>query len=136
MNTLTTYAQNREDLYLYGLIGNIDKGFYVDVGANHEKLHSVTRLFYERGWSGINVEPNPLLYKEFPKKRRRDINLQIGISDRNGTMSLRVYPNQDGLSTLAEDIKLNHLSSGYEYEDFKIKVRTLKHIFKAHNVRK
>ena len=78
--TLITYAQNREDLYLFALIGHIENGFYVDVGANHERLHSVTRLFYERGWSGINIDANPTLIAEFAAERPKDTNVNVGVS--------------------------------------------------------
>ena len=60
---LVTYAQNREDLYLYALLGD-GPGFYVDVGANHPTFHSVTKFFYDRGWNGINIEPNTELVRE------------------------------------------------------------------------
>ena len=33
------------------------EGFYVDVGAADPEVDSVTHAFYERGWSGINIEP-------------------------------------------------------------------------------
>lgn len=131
---LISSAQNREDLYLYALIGHISKGFYVDVGANHADLHSVTKLYYDKGWQGINIEPNPILYKQLQQKRRRDINLNIGVSDRNGKLSFRTYPNQDGLSTFSDVIKKLHEDDGYEYEDSDVQVKTLSSILKAQKV--
>ena len=35
------------------------EGFYVDVGASIPDDDSVTFHFYERGWRGVNVEPDP-----------------------------------------------------------------------------
>ena len=32
-------------------------GFYVDVGAGHPEIASVTKHFYDLGWHGINIEP-------------------------------------------------------------------------------
>src|SRR5208337_2713547 len=34
-------------------------GTYLDIGAAHPVQHSNTYFFYERGWSGLCVEPNP-----------------------------------------------------------------------------
>ena len=50
---VVSYAQYREDLTLAALLHEKEKGFYVDVGANHEEIDSVTKYFYERGWSGF-----------------------------------------------------------------------------------
>ena len=33
-------------------------GFYVDVGAADPVNLSVTKWFYDLGWSGLNIEPN------------------------------------------------------------------------------
>lgn len=44
-----TYAQEFEDLVLYVVLKNINKVFYIDVGANDPTHLSVTRAFYERG---------------------------------------------------------------------------------------
>lgn len=54
---IISYAQNFEDVMLWRALGHIEKGFYVDVGAGDPKLESVTKLFYDMGWNGINIEP-------------------------------------------------------------------------------
>ncbi len=55
----TSYAQNFEDVMLWRALRHIDQGYYIDVGAWSPELDSVTKAFYEHGWHGINVEPNP-----------------------------------------------------------------------------
>ena len=80
MNELISYAQNREDVYINWLLSGKNKGFYVDVGANDPVHDSVTKFFYDRGWSGINIEPINEHYKNLTKERPRDINLQIGVA--------------------------------------------------------
>lgn len=54
---IVSYAQNFEDVMLWRALGHIENGFYVDIGAQHPTIDSVSKAFYERGWSGINVEP-------------------------------------------------------------------------------
>ena len=61
-------------------------GFYIDVGANDPTLESVTKAFYERGWSGINIEPSPKYYARLCAERARDINLPMAVSDREGEL--------------------------------------------------
>ena len=45
---IVSYSQNREDIILSAFFGNIDKGFYVDVGAFYPDIDSVTKYFYDR----------------------------------------------------------------------------------------
>jgi hypothetical protein len=54
-----SYAQNREDVVLFRALGHVPSGRYVEVGANHPTHDSATRAFYDRGWSGVTVEPVP-----------------------------------------------------------------------------
>ncbi len=53
-------------------------GFYVDVGAGDPVELSVTKWFYDLGWSGINIEPNPTFYQRLVAERVRDVNLNCG----------------------------------------------------------
>jgi uncharacterized membrane protein len=78
---VVSYAQSREDILLAAFFADDEIGFYVDVGACHPVLHSVTKYLYDRGWRGMNIEPLPAGAAAFAKGRPRDINLQLGISD-------------------------------------------------------
>ncbi len=80
-----SYAQEGEDMVLRRIFDAKQTGFYVDVGAHHPKRFSNTYIFYQRGWSGINVEPNPTSIQNFKRERPRDINLQVGISELPGS---------------------------------------------------
>lgn len=62
------------------------KGFYIDVGAHHPHRFSNTLHFYQHGWRGINIEPTPGAIKLFKLWRKRDINLDIGITAQAGTL--------------------------------------------------
>lgn len=124
-----SYAQYHEDIILASLLRDTKKGFYVDVGANHEEYHSVTKYFYIRNWSGINIEPIPRLIKEFEKKRKRDINLKAAVSNKPGELKFREYPKQDGLSTFDKHAQAENEKLGYQYEDYRVPVLTLEIIF-------
>ena len=64
-----------EDVMTARLFDDTHRGFYVDVGAAHRDLLSVTRHFYDRGWSGVNVEPTFCFYPLVCDARPREINL-------------------------------------------------------------
>ncbi|MDT9694257.1 hypothetical protein Q5762_39180, partial [Streptomyces sp. P9(2023)] len=72
---IVSYAQNFEDVMLWRALGHIENGFYVDIGAQHPTIDSVSKAFYERGWSGINVEPVDEYITLLQAERGRDINL-------------------------------------------------------------
>lgn len=127
-----SFAQNHEDIIINSFFKENEKGFYVDLGANHPVNDSVTKLFYNRGWSGINIEPNEQLYKLLKLDRPRDINLKIGISSESGTLELRQYLSH-GLSTFSkkmiDEYKKHPNQLTDTYKDYKVPVKTLKEVF-------
>ena len=129
------YAQNREDLILEAFFPGEDEGFYVDVGAYDPNIDSVTKMFYLKGWRGINIEPQPARYKKFVRARRRDVNVQCGISSNEGKQVLRVYPN-GGLSTFSQAMKEEHDEEQLSFQEMSIKMIALKNLFKRHKVSK
>jgi hypothetical protein len=50
-----SYAQNYEDVILWRAFRDLERGFYVDVGAADPEALSGTHAFYGRGWSGMNA---------------------------------------------------------------------------------
>lgn len=72
---IISYAQNFEDVMLWRALGHVEKGFYIDVGANDPLADSVTKAFYEKGWRGINIEPLANHFADLQRERTRDINL-------------------------------------------------------------
>ena len=132
---LVSYAQNREDLILFVLLHKVKTGFYVDVGANDPVIDSVTKFFYDKGWRGINIEPIPFLYEQISKNRRRDINVNVAVSNKEGVLELREYGHgKHGWSTLSADIKRDHISEK-DHKDYKVKVTTLRNIFRKYQVK-
>jgi FkbM family methyltransferase len=79
---VVSYTQNVEDVRLWRVFGKLDGGFYVDVGAGDPTNGSVTRLFSDHGWSGINIEPGPA-FDALAEARPRDVNIRgvVGASE-------------------------------------------------------
>lgn len=100
---VSSYSQYGEDLILKGLMerDQIDlskKGFYLDVGAHHPTRFSNTKLFYDLGWGGINIEPNEGIKNLFDKTRPRDKTLEIGLGKRCGYQKFFLY-NESALNS-------------------------------------
>jgi len=134
-NQFVSYSQNREDLIIDVLLGSPEKGFYVDVGANDPVIDSVTKHFYDKGWTGINVEPIKKLHKLLVKSRSKDININKGISDKRGNLKLREYTGLDGHSTFSETTKKSK-DTNQEYSEYNVEVITLKELFNKNKIKK
>jgi FkbM family methyltransferase len=83
-DSFVSYSLNFEDVIFHRLFSDGQIGFYVDVGAGHPRLENDMFAFYQRGWSGINIEPNHRLHAALTEDRPRDANLRLGLSDRMG----------------------------------------------------
>lgn len=131
-----TYSQGEEDLIIDKLLKYKQKGFYVDVGAYDPHRLSNTKRFYKKGWTGINIEPNIYGYRKFEKKRPKDINLNIGISNKNNTLTFYQFT-PDTLSTFSENEANYYKGMGYKVEQtYKVPVVTLKKVLQKHAVNK
>jgi FkbM family methyltransferase len=106
-----SYSQMGEDLiidFLFQLRG-IKKPTYIDIGAHHPYYLNNTAIFYLKGCRGINIEPDPLLFKKFIKKRKKDINLNYGVLDIKAEMEYYIMSSKT-LNTFSKH-------RAYEYQN-------------------
>lgn len=83
-----SYGQNGEDLFLTLLLGyERTNGVYVDVGCFQPIVFSNTYIFYQRGWKGLAIDPNPQFRQAWRRYRPRDTFLNLGISKNRGRMA-------------------------------------------------
>jgi len=129
--TFISYAQNFEDVMLWRSLGHVSNGFYVDVGAAWPDTDSVTKAFYERGWQGVNIEPNPEHYAKLLECRPNDVNLDLALSDKPGSLLMN-FISGTGLSTLDEKIASHHVSAGWGVEKKKVNVKTLASVWNSY----
>jgi FkbM family methyltransferase len=67
-------------------------GVYVDIGAAHPTVTSLTWPLYKAGWRGVNVEPVRSRFQLFVEQRAEDLNLHLSVASRAGTMEFRDPP--------------------------------------------
>ena len=124
----TSFSQNLEDVMLWRALKDIDKGFYIDVGAAWPDTDSVTKAFYDLQWHGINIEPDFEFYQLLRDQRPRDINIPNAIADKAGWLTLNRFDGT-GLSTLNTKLAQEHEAAGYQSIADEIEVKTLKEIW-------
>jgi len=92
---------------LYRALGSIERGVYIDIGAQHPTIDSVSRAFFERGWFGVHVEPVPEYAAMLREARPGDVVIQAAVSNAVGEITLTVFPDT-GLSTVVESVAEGH----------------------------
>jgi len=98
-----SYSQEGEDLILLRIFEKKRIGFYVDVGAHHPFRFSNTYLFYRLGWRGINIDATPGSMKLFNKFRKRDINVEVAIGEKEEILTFYIF-NEPALNTFDENL--------------------------------
>lgn len=110
MHAIKSYSQEGEDMILKRIFEGKQQGFYIDVGAHHPQRFSNTHYFYQRGWNGINIEPNPDAVSVFQRLRRRDTNVQCGVGEKEGTIVYYKF-NEPALNTFDETVVEDRLKN-------------------------
>lgn len=111
--SFVSYSQNMEDVLLWRALKEVEAGFYIDVGAADPEEYSVTRAFYDRGWSGINIEPLGDYFQRLTEQRTRDQNIRAVLGAKSGIARLNAIPGT-GLSTLDDGVAEKHKAAGWE----------------------
>jgi FkbM family methyltransferase len=121
-----SYAQNFEDVMLWRALGHVENGVYVDVGAQHPRIDSISRAFYERGWRGVHIEPVPAFAQLLRQDRPDETVLQVALGEREGTIELNVFADT-GLSTaIASYAERHQQERGYAVERIQVPMLTMR----------
>lgn len=131
-----SYSQTGEDLivdFIFKHIG-IPRPSYIDIGAHHPFYLSNTALFYEKGCKGLNIEPDPALFKLFPKYRANDCNLNVGIGTASGNADFYIISSST-LNTFSKKTAESYINEGdFPIVDIvNIKLDTVANIIEEHN---
>lgn len=126
-----SYSQCGEDLIVKFIFDNLNiiNPTYLDIGAHHPYYLSNTALFYKNGSRGINIEPDPSLFKQFLKDRTEDTNLNVGIGDKNEILDFYIISSPT-LNTFSKTEAEKYIEEGdYKIQEIKkIEVLSLSEI--------
>jgi FkbM family methyltransferase len=130
-----SYAQNLEDYHLSLAFAGQVTGTYIDIGAGHPIADNVSFWFYERGWQGIVVEPQPELAALYERLRPRDLAVRGLVGRHGGETDFYAVDRLHGLSTTVEHLARNAKAFGVDYQTVRMPVTTLANLCETHNVR-
>jgi FkbM family methyltransferase len=125
--TFISYAQNYEDLMLWRALKHVERGTYIDVGANDPTIDSVTCAFYKQGWHGINIEPLHIHFDDLVRERPHDINLLCAVGSSSGEAEIWECDVR-GWATLSKKIVEQHTAEGHMGVFHKVPMFTLTEI--------
>ena len=97
-----SYSGGAQDLIIDRFFKNNKKGVYIDVGCYHPFNGNNTKLLYDKGWSGINIDLDFHTIDFFNYIRKRDENINIAISDVEGEQELYFFHNRSAINSLSE----------------------------------
>ena len=123
--TFISYSRNFEDVILNRLFPIHKTGFYVDVGAGQPRFENDTFFLYQRGWRGINIEPNRELHTALVRDRPRDTNLQLALSDQDSDAIVYYELAGSGLSTCDAEMAAQYKAVGRNIVPREIPAATL-----------
>jgi len=124
-----SFAQNGEDVVLWRTLGHLPKGQWIDVGANDPDTDSVTRVFSDAGWTGINIEPMEPVFSNLCERRPNVINLRIAVEDVDGERKYFAVGAGRGLSTNDPYAADQYRQSGMSVEEVIVPTRSLASIW-------
>lgn len=127
-----SYAQHGEDVILWRALRGTPR-FYVDVGAFDPTEDSVTRALYERGWRGMNVEPQAQRLARFELERPEDINVLGAAGDHDGSQTLH-RPRIDGWATVKAEVAAGYRADGDTPERITVPAWTLDTLFARYGI--
>lgn len=102
-----SYSQQGEDLYITTLLGyEKSEGTYVDIGCCKPIHYSNTYIFYERGWNGLAIDPNPQFQDEWRRYRPRDTFLNYSIAREHKRMAYMRHRSGPEKNTVIEECEI------------------------------
>jgi FkbM family methyltransferase len=128
--SITSYAQNFEDVMLWRALGHIERGMYIDVGAQDPVIDSVSLAFHEHGWQGIHVEPTPHYAELLRQQRLGDMVIQAAVGQGPAVLQFFEIPDS-GISTADPDIAAQHRERGFNVREITVPCIPLTEIFKV-----
>jgi FkbM family methyltransferase len=129
-----SYAQNLEDYHLSLAFAGQQAGTYIDIGGGHPVAGSVSFWFYERGWSGVVVEPQEPLALLHQQVRPRDTIVRGLIGRESGSATLFAVERLHALSTTVQAHADNARDLGAAVRPVTVRAMTLAELFAAHDL--
>lgn len=107
------YSQFEQDKIVYECyFKNKTDGYFIDIGTHNGIDFSNTKFFEDIGWTGVCVEPNPIIFKQLQSVRKCKCVMKA-IADRVGTAQFFQMLDSDMLSGLVDEFSQKGIKNIY-----------------------
>lgn len=87
-------------------------GDFVDIGAAHPDVASVSLAFYRQGWRGFHVEPLPLRAAELVRVRPEEVVIEAAIGCGEVQITFFHVAESNGISTVSASLARQYEAEG------------------------
>lgn len=129
-----SYTQNMEDYHLSLAFAGQRTGTYIDIGGGHPVADNVSLWFYERGWQGVVVEPQPPLVDLYARVRPRDTCVCALIGTQSGSVDFHVFDRFHGLSTTLKSHAQAATALGADFKTVQVPMISLATLCEQHRL--
>jgi FkbM family methyltransferase len=123
-----SYSRNGEDVVLWRTLAGVGRGRYIDVGAYDPRIGSISAAFYDRGWTGITVDPDPGTAVLHQEQRTRDIHIEAAATGSDQQVVTLHAVDGTGFSTLNGPYAARRAGSGFRMHDIEVRARSMNSI--------
>lgn len=130
-----SYSQLGEDLLILAALSHFRRNeiaYYVDVGAFDPVHFSNTFRLHQRGWLGINIDPNPNNISKFRSQRPNDVNLEVALSCEVGESEFLFYESETTGRLAKQGKPDNSILGEIPISRSKVKTETLSRVLQTH----
>lgn len=143
MSGIISFSAYGEDSMVLGVLQRISsmndgtllsKNTYIDVGCYHPQIDNNTFIFYNIGWRGTLVDPNPIVKSEIDKIRPDDQFLQVAVDSQAGEGEFMMFSEVNTTNTLDKEFaeRLKKSSGNEIKKTITVQTITLDDVFKSH----
>jgi FkbM family methyltransferase len=113
-------------------------GFFIEAGANDGLFLSNCKVFDDIGWSGINIEPSFELFSKLIVNRPKNLNLNIALSNKSGSLYFEYITFDNGGFSRLSDSKQESVDKTFHLKvnnKYKVISRTYKEIIELYQIK-
>ncbi|MDC0615901.1 FkbM family methyltransferase [Candidatus Pelagibacter sp.] len=129
-------SQFGEEKFIFKHFSKNFKGKFLDIGCFHPTRNNNTYKLYKRGWTGINIDLNPISIDLFNLARPKDVNICTAISDKKSVKKLYFLGDLNTTNTIEKNhtkfLNQEFSISNSDIETRKVKTETLNHILEKY----
>lgn len=137
-------SQYGQDKYVLNeLFSKQGEGFFIDIGANDGVTFSNTYVMERKGWKGIAIEPNPVVFEKLAKERHCHLENACIALEKGTSRFRKISGPSEMLSGIVDTYNEKHLERidrelkerGGDFQDIEVPALTFSDLLEKYQVK-